>query len=365
MRLFIGFITYGKSTAKYLPYFLPSLMALKRQGVSLVAVDNSEEPENENSTYIRSNFPEIGFSWAGKNLGFAKAFNKMIRQAIDRGAQYFLALNPDMIFEPNFIEAMVRIMESDKKIGAVAPKILKWDFTNQKKTDQIDSLGLSLTKAHHFFDAHQGEPDNPGLNTVHEVFGFTGAAALLNLKALQDVAYHPFRPGNITAAMLGRNAGQTGHGQAWEAQSGAQEYFDELMFMYKEDCDLSYRLRLAGWKIVLAPQAVAYHDRTVAAGGTTNLSVAFNRRAKSRLVKQRSFLNHWLLLLKMKNMPYSWHVKLATAWYQLKKMIFALLFEWFLLKELVYQWKLLPEIKKRREQLKIRVNIREIEKLMR
>ena len=348
MRLYVGFITYGKSTSKYLSYFLPSLKASISQEVKIVVVDNSDEEVNENSIYIKNNFPEIDLSWAGKNLGFAKAFNKMIRRSINDGARYFLALNPDMIFEPNFIEAMVRVMESDKKIGAVAPKILKWDFTNNRKTDQIDSLGLSLTREHRFFDEHQGEPDNPGLNTVHEVFGFTGAAALLNLAALEDVAYQEKSP----LAPPCRGGEST-------------EYFDELMFMYKEDCDLSYRLRLAGWKIVLAPQAVAYHDRTVAAGGTTNLSVAFNRRAKSRLVKQRSFLNHWLLLLKMKNMPYSWHVKLATAWYQLKKMIFALLFEWFLLKELVYQWKLLPEIKKRREQLKIRVNIREIEKLMR
>ncbi|OGF32080.1 hypothetical protein A3H09_03105 [Candidatus Falkowbacteria bacterium RIFCSPLOWO2_12_FULL_45_13] len=347
MRLYVGFITYGKSTSKYLSYFLPSLKASISQEVKIVVVDNSDEEVNENSIYIKNNFPEIDLSWAGKNLGFAKAFNKMIRRSINDGARYFLALNPDMIFEPNFIEAMVRVMESDKKIGAVAPKILKWDFTNNRKTDQIDSLGLSLTREHRFFDEHQGEPDNPGLNTVHEVFGFTGAAALLNLAALEDVAYQEKSP----LAPPCRGGEST-------------EYFDELMFMYKEDCDLSYRLRLAGWKIVLAPQALAYHNRAVAAKGKTNLQIALNRRHKSRLVKKWSFLNQWILLLKLKNFPFSFGVKLATGWYQIKSLLFVSLFEPFLLKELVKLWRLRPEIKKRRERLRLDIEIKELEKFM-
>lgn len=338
MFLYVGFIAYGESTARYLPYFLPSLKSQTFKDFKILAVDNSPARENENSRYLKNNFPEIDLKWAGENLGFAKAFNLMIARAFAAGAEYFLALNPDMIFEPDFFEKMAEAIKTDDKIGAVAPKILKWDFAADKKTAQIDSLGLALNKEHRFFDAYQGETDQPGLASEREVFGFTGAAALLNLKALKDIAFDN-----------GNN----------------KEYFDELMFMYKEDCDLSYRLRLAGWKVVLAPKAVAYHNRQVASIGGTNLKIALNRKNKSRLVKQWSFLNQWILLMKLKPLPFSLKVKAATAWYQFKSLIFVLLFERFLLKELIKLWRLLPEVKKRRERLKIRVEIKEIEKYMR
>jgi len=336
-KIYIGFITYGEATAKYLPYFLPSLEAQTFQDYKIVAVDNSETENNANADYLKNNFSLVSLKWAGENLGFAKAFNLMIAQAIAAGAEYFLALNPDMTLEPDFLAKMVEMIRTEKGIGAVAPKILKWDFANNRKTNQIDSLGLAINREHRFFDAHQGEADEPGLAVSREVFGFTGAAVLLNLSALREVAF---------------------------TDDHHQEYFDELMFMYKEDCDLSYRLRLAGWKIILAPEAVAYHNRAVAAKGKTNYQIAVNRRAKSRAVKEWSFLNQSILLLKLKKLPFSWRVKFAMAWYELKSLIFIMLFEQFLLKQLWQLWLWLSVIAERRKRMRVTVDIKAIEKFM-
>ena len=357
-ELFIGFITYGKLTAKYLPYFLSSLNQQTYKDFKILAIDNSENENNENTEFIKKNYPEIEFRWAGDNLGFAKAYNLMVKQAFGAGVKYFLAVNPDMIFEKDFIEKLLDMLTSDEKIAAVAPKILKWDFdltpacagrpdpspkigegreVYQSKTNIIDSYGLKINKQHQFFDGHQGEIDKATIQSPMKVFGFTGAAVLFRLTALQDVVCQ---------------------------DNGKKQYFDELMFMYKEDCDLSYRLRLAGWKIMLAPKAVAYHHRSASPGGETNLQIAFNRLRKSQQVKKWSFLNQWILLLKYKNLPFSWPVKLATAWYQFKSLIFVLLFEQYLLKELLKLWKLRDEIRKRREKLKVKINIKEIESLM-
>lgn len=337
MIIYAGFITYGQATAKYLPYFLPSLKNQIFKDFKILAVDNSEVAENKNTLYIKKDFPEIDLKRSGENLGFAKAFNLMITQAINEGAEYFLALNPDMILEPALIKELVKAMATDEKIAAVQPKILKWDLAVNKKTNVIDSLGLSLNKEHRFFDAHQGETVQPELTVKKEIFGFTGAAVLLRLKALKDVAF---------------------------TDGGHKEYFDELMFMYKEDCDLSYRLRLAGWKIALAPGAVAYHNRQAAAKGKSNLAIALNRSAKSKAVKQWSFLNQLILLLKLKKLPFSRRVKLATAWYQFKSLIFALLFEPYLLKEFFKLVELRGKIARKRRHLKVRVEMREIEKFM-
>ena len=338
IKIYIGFITYGKLTAKYLPYFLPSLKRQTYKDCKILAIDNSESEDNENAAYIKNNFPKIELIWAGKNLGFAKAYNIMIRQAVKDGAEYFLALNPDMVLEFDMIEKIMKVVVSEEKIGAVAPKILRWDFENNLKTNQLDSFGLAVNQEHRFYDKKQGEVDDKSKQDAKEIFGFTGAATLLNLQALEDVAY--------------------------ANDQGKKEYFDELMFMYKEDGDLSYRLRLADWKIVLAPEAVAYHNRKAASIGETDIKIALNRRNKNRQVKKWSFLNQWILLLKLKNLPFPRGVRLATFWYQFKCLLFIIFFEPYLLKELIKVWQLRPEIKKRRQQLKVRVGIKEIEKFM-
>lgn len=339
MRLYIGFITYGKSTAKYLQYFLLSLKNQTYKDYKIIIIDNSLEENNDNKIYLEKNYPEIELKWqGGENLGFAKAFNLMINQAVKDGAEYFLALNPDMIVEPDAIERLVEIIEVESALGAVMPKILKWDFENNKKTNIIDSWGVVCDREFRFRDGRQGEVEmNVSAILTKEIFGFTGAAVMFKIKALIDVA---FNNGNY------------------------YEYFDELMFMYKEDCDLSLRLRLGGWKIVLASEAVAYHDRTASRIGDSMWQIIKNRIEKKRKIKQLSFFGQWIIVLKYCQLAFFWKTKFWLWWYQLEILVFTILFEQYLLKELVKLWKLRDEIKKRREQLKIRIDIREIEKFM-
>jgi GT2 family glycosyltransferase len=68
--------------------------------------------------------------------------------------------------------------------------------------------------------------------------------------------------------------------------------------MYKEDCDLDYRLFLAGWLSRQIPEAIIYHDRTAAGVGRNYLARMLNRRQKSRQVRSWSFLNQHLIFVK-------------------------------------------------------------------
>jgi len=334
-KIYVGFITYN-STAKYLPYFLPSLKEQSFKDLKIVAVDNSEEEKNDNLIYIKNNFSEIELKQVGENIGFAKAYNIMINEAVKAGADYFLALNPDMILEPNMIEEILEVIESDDKIAAVEPKILKWDFENKVKTNIIDSYGIICDRKFRFRDNGQGQIDNKVGGKIEEIFGFTGAAVMLNLKALEDIAFDN-----------GKN----------------KEYFDELMFMYKEDCDLSLKLRLAGWKIKLADDAIVYHDRTASRVGDSMWQIIKNRTGKKRKIKLWSFFGQWVIVLKYNRVAFSLKTKFYIWWYQFEILAFTILFEQYLLGELIRIWKIRKLIRKRREQLKIRVDISEVEKL--
>jgi len=92
MKLAIGFLTYSKLTARYLPDFLASLeLALNFLSPSqhqITVFDNSESGDKQNQQIIESfNRGELGFSphspiqylTQEKNLGFSRAYNILIR----------------------------------------------------------------------------------------------------------------------------------------------------------------------------------------------------------------------------------------------------------------------------------------------
>jgi len=300
-KIYVGFITYGKSTAKYLPYFLPSLKRQSFKDFKILAIDNSEEETNGNSVYIKNNFPEIDLRWPGKNLGFAKAFNLMIKEAVRGGAEYFLALNPDMMLEADALARLVEAMDLNSKLGSATAKVLKWNFASQEKTDIIDSCGLKLLSGLRFVDYKEGEPAEASCDG--EIIGVSGASAIYRLSALEKV----------------EQAGQ---------------YFDELMFMYKEDCDLAYRLFLEGFKSKCVGDSIIYHDRSSYGIGEDNLAVVLNRKNKSRQVKQLSFLNQQIIFIKYWRLQ-GFRNKIAIIWFELKMLVFILFFETYLFKELV------------------------------
>lgn len=52
-NVILGFITYGKLTAKYLPYFLSSLKKQTHENFRIMAVDNSKEKDNDNAKLVK------------------------------------------------------------------------------------------------------------------------------------------------------------------------------------------------------------------------------------------------------------------------------------------------------------------------
>ena len=299
--LVVGFILYREFTAKYLPYFLPGLTAQADCGCELkiLAVDNSEEEDNENAEYIKKNYPDIELKWAGANIGFARAYNRMIRRAKESGAAYFLTLNPDMVLEADAIKSLTALLEGDDRLGAVSPKVRRWDFAGNR-TDYLDTCGIVLKPGLRFIDLGQGEADRGQYDNA-AILGPSGAAGLYRLAALEKI-------------------------------KEGDDYFDERMFMYKEDCDLAYRLQAAGYISKCAGNAVVYHDRTAAGQGAGSLAAALNRKRKSRRVKEWSFLNQHIIFIK------HWRTlnflnKLAVIWYAFRMFVYVLLFERYLLKQ--------------------------------
>lgn len=312
MKLSVGFITYNEATAKYLGDFLPSLKKALRflnpADCRVYVFDNSDKTNLLNKQLLLPH-ADIEYFSQGHNLGFARAYNILIRQAIKDKAEFFLVINPDTIMNPDSIKLLVDALDNDGSLGSVAPKILRWDFIGKQRTNKIDSLGLVLKSGLGFADYKQGMPDN-GEKTPLEILAPSGAAGLFRLSSLEKIA---------------------------EKRLGSQEfeYFDERFFMYKEDCDLAYRLYLAGFKSCLVPGAVVYHDRTATVSGKGISDFWQDRQSKSRKIRAWSFRNQHLIFLKYWKKQ-NFVNKIFIGIKLLILLLFSLILEQYLLKEYVF-----------------------------
>ncbi|MDD4902469.1 MAG: glycosyltransferase family 2 protein [Patescibacteria group bacterium] len=301
MKVCIGFIIFGDHTAKYLPFFLPSLKNQTEQNFKIIVFNNGEA-DDENVKYLRANFPEIEIRGGGVNLGFAAAYNQMITSASLNRADYFLMTNPDLILEPDVLEKLAQRLDSDKELGSACPKILKWNFANNEKTSLIDSYGIGLKSGLRFFDVGQGKKDHRDFR-YSRIIGPSGACGLFRLAALEKIK-----------------------------ENG--KYLDERMFMYKEDCDLDYRLYLIHQESACVPEAVVYHDRSAAGTGANDLAAITARKNKSREIKRLSLVNQQLIFKKY------WHLqnfisRLNIIFYLIKSFFYSLFFEQYLLAEVL------------------------------
>ncbi len=319
MKLVVGFITYNESSEPYLPYFLESLKKalnfIDLKEVLILAFDNSDFDFKSNQEYItqfllKNPGLKIRQLKADKNIGFAKAYNLMIKEALNVSAEYFLVINPDIVLTENSLELLVNRISQKTDLAAVSPRIMTWDFKNLAKTKIIDSLGISSKSALKFFDIAQGklyseENKNEYIGEAKKVIAPSGASGLYRLSALEKVA---------------------------EDRGEEKQYFDERFFMYKEDCDLAYRFLVQNLKVETVFDSVIYHDRTTRSLGGGLKNFFLSRREKSKKARAWSFRNQHYIFIKHFNSQ-----NILTKGFLLIKMakmfFFSLIFEQFLLKE--------------------------------
>ncbi len=174
------------------------------------SADNSVE-------YVKTNWPKVKVISNQENLGFAAGNNIGFNYAIDNGFSYVYLLNQDTVVVPNFLEQAIKLAKTDFGIGAVQSKLLLDDDKTKINSigNEIHYLGFGFAGGHKTSD--QGIVDR-------EITYPSGAASLWSVGALKEVGL-----------------------------------FNEELFMYHEDLDLGWRLRLAGYKVMLAAQSIVYH----------------------------------------------------------------------------------------------------------
>ena len=214
----VAIIIVNYNGRKYLKDCLTSLLALDypQDLFQIIFVDNAST--DDSLAYVKSSFPQVKIITSQENLGFAAGNNLAMEKVLAQNFDYLLLINQDTVSQPDFLNKLVKVAEGDKKIAAVQPRLML-----HPEKDKINSLGNAIHYLGFGFSLGGYQPFKGDLKPL-EVAYASGAALLIKSEVLKQIAL-----------------------------------FDPDFFMYHEDLDLGWRMRMAGYKIMVVPDAVVYH----------------------------------------------------------------------------------------------------------
>lgn len=201
---------------------LESLSKQTEPELDVIVVDDGST--DGTAAWLAEEHPGVRVEVMPENRGFAAATNAGIRAA---SGDWILLLNNDVTLEA---ECIARMRAAAEQAGAdIVAAMILWDDDRGR----IYSAGDRMRK--------DGRPEPIGFRAHREafalpesIFGATAACGLFRREIFDRVGL-----------------------------------LDETFGAYFEDSDLCFRARLAGFRAVLAPDAVAYHIGSASQGGRT------------------------------------------------------------------------------------------------
>jgi GT2 family glycosyltransferase len=178
-----------------------------------VVVDNAST--DGTTDLLASRYPQVQVVRNATNLGFAGGVCEGLKHVT---TPYVVLLNNDATVRPGWLGELLTPFE-DPSVAAVTSKLLLPDGRLQSAGGYLEATGY-------------GHDLDTGGDAPAEVAYGCGAALALRMDAVREVGG-----------------------------------MDPAYFLYYEDVDLSWRLWLAGHRVVFQPTAVAVHEHSASTGG--------------------------------------------------------------------------------------------------
>jgi len=219
----LSIVIVNWNTCTLLAQCLASVYAHPPEGqFEVIVVDNAST--DGSAAMVSQRFPQARLIENDHNLGFARASNQAIRQAV---ARYVLLLNPDTCVRPGALQTLLGFMEVCLAAGAAGARLLDSEGGLQPSCHPAPTLAREMWRLFHLDSLHPVAcypMRRWDTHTPRQVDVVQGACLLLRREALDQVGL-----------------------------------LDEDYFLYSEEVDLCHRLRQAGWQVLWVPQAVMVH----------------------------------------------------------------------------------------------------------
>jgi len=183
----------------------------------VILVDNSSTDDSINwAETLLGTEKHLKIIKNDRNLSYAGGNNIGIRHS---NGEYIIILNNDTAVESNWLWEIAFVM-GDESIGAAQPKIIVYNSSPAR----IDYVGGNMDRYGYAEGRGRGQIDKGQFESPEEIFYAGGTAMILRKKVLEEIGI-----------------------------------FDDKFRAHWEDTDLSWRIRLRGYRIVIIPKAIIYH----------------------------------------------------------------------------------------------------------
>jgi len=191
------------------------------------------------------------------NYGFAGGNNIGIKFALSvLNPDYVLLLNNDTIVDPNFLSELVKVAESNEKIGIVGSKIYYYsnpDILWHAGGKMNMWLGKRSMRGYR-------KRDGPEYELSSNVDFVAGAALLITVKTILEI-----------------------------------DLLDTTYFVYTEDIDWCYRATKGGYNVVYVPTAKVWHKVSISSGGEMSpTSLYYITRNTLLFMKKHAKVYQWV-----------------------------------------------------------------------
>lgn len=206
---------------------LDSLAAIEHSDLGVVCVDNASTDGSAQA--VRERFPQVVLIEAGANLGYSGGNNLGVRHALDNGARWIVLVNNDATVAPDVIDGFEQAARTVPDAGMLAGKVY---FADRPQTIWFAGQRVSELLGYSGRPRGYGRADGPRYGRVGPTDRASGALVAVSREMIEAVGP-----------------------------------LDDALFAYVEDVDWSLRARSAGFKVVFAPGARAWHRVSASTGG--------------------------------------------------------------------------------------------------
>jgi len=185
--------------------------------------------------------PRVEYIKNERNLGFGRGHNIAIKKAINDGSIYHVILNPDIFFEDDVIEKLRKFMDKSREIGLVMPKVFypngEVQYLCKLLPDPLNLFGRRFLPKWKWLQKkdEKYEMRFTGYDKIIDCPYLSGCFMFIRTEIFKEIGM-----------------------------------FDEKIFMYLEDTDLTRRIHRK-YRTVMYPEVHIYH--TWAKGSYRNIKL--------------------------------------------------------------------------------------------
>jgi hypothetical protein len=220
-QIMVSFIVLLSKYGDQIDRCLKSILQQTFKNYEIILVANGLTAQTVRS--LRQKYPSLTILQNKDNLGSSRGRNQGILAA---KGEYIATLDDDVVPDRRWLEELMTWVLKEGGFGMWASKILLRGCCS----GIIDSAGIEISKNGQAYNRNHLHR-NDASEQPEEVFGPCSAAAIYKKDLFEDIGL-----------------------------------FDEDYFIYYEDVDLAFRARLAGWKCLYIPQAIAFHHHSWSLG---------------------------------------------------------------------------------------------------